>query len=135
MENFQDLFEEDYNLLVWKDSLFEDILIYAPKDTYTWKVYNKLFLEGTPKEDDLYIRRLPEAIKRVLSENIILMDTLESVYETVEFQTCSIVRLRGQPLPVHPMSIPFKKGYRKQELLQLINKRFLCRKSFSGDFQ
>ena len=109
MESFQEIYENDYDLITWKDSAIEDILKYAPKNSYTWKVYERLFINGQPEKNGLYYKSVPIAIQRMLNEEIIFMATDEQMFQTEEVKLCKIAKLK-ENLPVLPLSFPLTKG-------------------------
>ena len=109
MENFKELYEKDYKLMTWRDSVIEQILQQSPRHTYAWRVYEKLFVKGDPEKQGLYFQSLSESLKRMLKEELVFMDTEEKMFQTPEYKACKIAKLE-ENLPMLPLSFPLAKS-------------------------
>ena len=110
MEHFKDIYEKDYKLLLWKDTFGEDIIRHAPKNSYAWRVYEKLFINGNPWQEGLYPTSGLAAIDSLLNQESVILHVDESAYDIDVFKKCIITKLDQVKLPVSPMSIPLTKG-------------------------
>ena len=110
MENYKDIYDKDYKLLLGKDSSGEAIVKYSPKNSYMWKIYEKLYINGDPMKEGLYQFGIRNAVDMLLSHDSVLLAGEENLFEFQELKDCKITKLTKEHLPVNPMSIPLTKG-------------------------
>ena len=95
--------------MVAKDSVNEETLRYSNRDSYTWKVYEKWFVKRDPAENDLYMRGMALSVKRALEEDVVFVNSEETVFLSKAYQECKIAQLQ-EKLPALPLSFPLRKG-------------------------